>query len=247
MPVETNHIDWDEYQESRWFLVSNSSFRGTSMLPIRLAKLAVSKAAKPTAYTALAAAVLWIGVDLLDGASDRFHQRVDQVSTTVREPVEDTSNKLIDKLSRLIDNLEDNPGPVILTLVMFGVAFYFHKKRGHSTVEALKATLLRESTAKADEENPVITRVKKQTIMNEMSAMHEQLLARNEVLPNLIVAARKELEDATLKATRAAKAAEETATVLRKTKAHYDNLVKEEKDNDLAINEIQVEFDRLST
>lgn len=217
------------------------------MFPIRIAKAVVSKAAKPTIYTAIAAAVLWIGVDLFDGASDRFHQRVTQVSTTVREPVEDTSNQVVDRLTHLWENVEANPGPVAFTILTFIVMVILHKRRGHSTAEAIKATLLRESTAtRIEPENKVLKRVQQQTIMNEMSAMHEQLLARNDALPALIIQAHKELEAAALNDKRCHEAAVKANDTYTKVKAHHEKLVKEEEDNNLAINELQHEFDKLS-
>lgn len=186
------------------------------MFVFRVAKLATAKAAKPSLYAALLGAVVWLGVDLADGASDRFHTRLEQGKTAVVEPSEAAAEKIGVMATKLWHSIEGNPGPSVLALVLFLATVIYHKRKGTSTIEALKAAVLKHPPYEPT--NPVLEKIQREALEGQMLEAFDRLEKRDKDLPF-------EIGNANLNLTQKEQILKRTAEIYEKAKREYDEAV----------------------
>jgi Skp family chaperone for outer membrane proteins len=215
------------------------------MLGLQTAKIAAKKATKPTLYLSTAAALLWFAVDLADGASDRFHQRVDQAKSTVVEPAESVMATVTEHASKLWASIESNPGPSILALALFSFTVIYHKMKGRSTLAALKAAALKEPPLDPKPpENPLVVKMQRQAIENQMLETYEKLERRQKDLPDEIKAASDGVKRAALNRQKAEEAAARATNEHNKALAYRDRLQKEFDDGLATLVELEQELNK---
>lgn len=205
-----------------------------------LAKFAVKKAAKPSIYIALLSSVIWLGVDLADGASERFHSRFDQAKTSVVEPTEQFADKTHDVLMKLWHSIETNPGPSILAIALFVVTVIYHKRKGASALEAVKATILK--TSPAEPENPLLAKMQQQALESQMLETHERLETRSKTLPTEIFNARGALTQRSDALNRANESQRRAQDEYNKASAYHQKLVQEQLEATSTMIELEKEL-----
>lgn len=210
------------------------------MLALRCAGFVMKKTTKPTLYMATALSLLWVGVDMLDGAKARFHQRVGEAKSEVVEPVENVMANVTELATKLWASIESNPGPSILALALFAFTIIYHKVKGRTTVDALKMTLLKDNPT--EPVNPVLERVRKEAIESQMLDMHERLESRQKVLPNEISNAFSRLKQAESNKLKAEQAADRADTDYIQARGYHERLVKESQEGKVALAELEVEL-----
>lgn len=224
--------------------MSGASFilRAKTMLAFKVARSLGSKAAKPSLYAALLGSFLWLAVDLADGASDRFHTRLDQAKTSVMEPADQTFTKVMTHASKLWESIEANPGPSILAIGLFVITVIYHKRRGASTVEALKAVVLK--TTPAEPENPVLVKIQKEALQNQMYKAYDKLSDRSKVLPEEIGTASAHVQRAEVIYNKARDAALRAEQEFNRAKELRESLLKEQADAKVTMAELEEELSK---
>lgn len=210
------------------------------MLLLHIAKLAGAKVAKPSLYAALLGSCIWLAVDLADGASDRFHARLDQAKTSVAEPADQTFTKVMALSSKLWGSIEENPGPSLLALALFTITVVYHKMKGASAVESLKAALLK--TSPAEPENPVLVKVQREALKSQMFEAYEKLDTRDKALPDHIGIASAHVQRQEVEYNKAREYYLRAENEFNKAKAHRESLLKEQADGKLAMLELETEL-----
>lgn len=210
-----------------------------------LGKAVAQKTTKPALYLSLLASVAWLVIDLADGAGDRFHLRYEQAKDTVIQPAGTVAEKVNFHASKLWQSIEDNPGPSILAIALFAMTVGYHKWKGRSTVAALKAGLLKEAPIDPKpEENPLIAKMHRQAIENQMLETYDKLEARQKVLPDEIKNADEALKQATRARQKAEEAASRAVTEHLKAQAYRDRLQKEFDEGLTTLVELERELDK---
>lgn len=219
------------------------------MFALRVAKLAATKAgaagyrvARPSMYAAFAGSLIWLCVDLADGASDRFHVRLEQAKAGVVDPAESAMEKTTVLVTKLWDSIESNPGPSLLALALFIITVVYHKRRGTSTVEALKATLLK--THPAEPVNPILEKIQREALEGQMLDAFDRLEKRSRDLPDEITAAKHQLQNRESVMNKTNEAAERARNEKLKAQAYYDRLVREQAEGAAAMKELEVEMSK---
>lgn len=200
------------------------------------------KVLKPTAIVGVLAAMAFIAADIFDGANERVNQRVSQVRETVVNPAEDTMSKVQELASKLWASIEANPGPSILALSLFAFTVIYHKMKGHSTVAALKAGLLKETPEPTL--NPILVKAQAQAIETQMYEMHDRLEARSKVLPQEIKAARQSVDRATSAHDKAVSAAQNASLALMREQGYLDRLLKEQEETEETLKQLDAELNK---
>lgn len=208
--------------------------------PFRVAKLAASKATKPTIYVSLIASLMWLAVDLADGASDRFHVRMGQAKTTVVEPADQVMTKVTDLATKLWDSIESNPGPSILALALFIVTVVYHKSKGATVLAAVKAATLK-TTPEVDE-NPLLVKLRREALSKQMLETFDKLEARHKELPQELSTASADLSRKERELKIASEAAERARIAYSKAVSARDKLLAEETETIATMNQIEAEF-----
>lgn len=216
------------------------------MLPFRIAKAVGTKAIKPSLYFAVIMSIGWLCVDLADGASDRFHERLGQVknSSPVRT-AEDGAASVGEYASRFWASIESNPGPSILAIVLFTVTVLYHKMKGRSTLAALKAGILKEAPVDPPlPSNPIYAKMLQQAAETQMLETYEKLEARQKTLPNEIQNAAAALKQSEAAYKRAQEAASRAENGYNKDKAYLERLQKEFDDGLKTLVELEAELNK---
>lgn len=210
-----------------------------------LFKFAAKKATKPALYFSTVAALLWFVVDIADGASDRFHMRVNQAKSSVVEPTENVMSTVTEYANKLWASIESNPGPSILAVVLFVMTVVYHKMKGRSTIAALKAGLLKEAPVDPPTpENPIIAKMHRQAIENQMLDTYEKLEKRQKALPTEIENAREALKRAESNHKKNDEAAARAAHERMKAQAYLTRLETEFIESVATLAELKTELNK---
>jgi hypothetical protein len=217
------------------------------MFAFRAAKSLTKKSVKPTLFLATALSLLWVGIDLCDGASERFHHRVEQAQTEVSKPVTDMTEQVADVMVKFWHSIESNPGPSILAAILFVLTIVYHKIKGRSTVAAVKAAVLREPPIEQPLPNPTLERIQRDVIENQMLETYDKLEKRQKDLPSEIENAAARVRQADSQRVRTAETADRAANEFEKAKAYHQRLLKEREDGSNLMAEIERELNTRET
>lgn len=158
-------------------------------------------------YAGLLAFIGWSGIEMYDGASTRMQTRYVQAKDAVAPPLESTWEWCSVIASRLWVSIEHNPGPTLITLVLFIGTILYHKMKGQSIKEAFASTLTRSEPAKPR----IILKAEQELMYQQLVSTETTLEAQLANLPNQIREAAAVAETLDREATRA----EEAATTKR--------------------------------
>lgn len=204
----------------------------------------LARVTKPTVYVGAAAAMLWLAVDIFDGASDRLSYRLSQVQDVVVEPAETTFNSVQVQCAKLWASVEANPGPSMLAIGLFAFTVIYHKMKGRSTIAALKAGLLKE--APVDVLNPVLAKAQRVALENQLIEMYEASEERQKTLPDDIKNAEESVKRMIAARDKAQAAAEKAELDLIRDQGYLARLLREEDEVNLTIAQVEAELNKVT-